>query len=42
MRKVCGIDIVRPGATRIATNYIALAKLLKNMADLKKIFTSDE
>ena len=42
MRKVCGGDIVRPGATRFATNYIALASLLKKRADLKKIFISDE
>ena len=42
MRKVCGGDIVRPGATRFATNYIALASLLKNKADLKNIFISDE
>ena len=42
VRKVCGGDIVRPGATRFATNYIALEILLKKMADLKKIFISDE
>ena len=42
MRKVCGRDIVRLGATRFATNYIALASLLKKRADLKKIFSSDE
>ena len=42
MRKVCGEDIVRPGATIFATNYIALASLLKKRADLKKIFISDE
>ena len=41
MRKVCGGDIVRLGATRFATNYIALESLLKKMADLKKIFISD-
>ena len=41
MRKVCGGDIVRQGATRFATNYIILASLLKKMADLK-IFISDE
>ena len=41
-RKVCGGDIVRLGATRFATNYIALESLLKNRADLKKIFISDE
>ena len=42
VRKVCGGDIVRPGATRFAKNYIALESLLKKMADLKKIFISDE
>ena len=42
MRKVCGGDIVCPRATRFATNYIALASLLKNRVDLKKIFISDE
>ena len=29
MRKVCGGNIVRPGATRFATNYIALESFLK-------------
>ena len=29
MRQVCGGDIVRPGATRFATNYIALNSILK-------------
>ena len=42
MRKVCGGDIVRPGATRFATNYIALESLLKKRADLKKIFINNE
>ena len=42
VRKVCGGDIVCPGATRFATNYIALKSLLKKRADLKKIFISDE
>ncbi|XP_034707021.1 uncharacterized protein LOC117930476 [Vitis riparia] len=42
MRKVCGGDIVRPGATRFATNYIALDNLLKKKANLKKVFISDE
>ena len=41
MRKVCGGDIVCPRATRFATNYIALASLLKKRVDLKKIFISD-
>ena len=42
MRKVCGGDIVRLGAARFVTNYIALTSLLKKRADLKKIFISDE
>ena len=42
MRKVYGRDIVCPGATRFATNYIAFASLLKKRANLKKIFISDE
>ena len=33
---------MRPGATRFATNYIALDNLLKKMADLKKVFISNE
>ena len=42
MRKVCGGDIVPPGATIFVTNYIALASLLKKRADLKKIFINDK
>ena len=42
IRKVCGGDIVHLGATRFATNYIALESLLKNRTDLKKIFISNE
>ena len=42
MRKVCGGDIVRPRATRFATNYMALNSLLKKKANLKKVFISDE
>ena len=41
-RKIFGGDIVRPGATRFAINYIALESLLKKRADLKKIFISVE
>ena len=29
MRKYCGGDIVRPGATKFATNYFAFESLLK-------------
>ena len=35
MRQYCGEDIVRLGATRFATNYIALDNLLKKMLILK-------
>ena len=42
MRKYYGGDIVRLGATRFATNYIALESLLKKRVDLKKLFMSDE
>ena len=31
-----------PGATRFATNYIALDSLLKKRADLKKVFINNE
>ena len=41
-RKVCGGDIVRLGATRLVTNYIALDSLLKKKVDLKKVFISDK
>ena len=40
MRKVCGGDIMCPGATRFATNYITLDSLLKKRVDLKKVFIS--
>ena len=42
MRQVCGGHIVRPGATRFTTNYIALDSLLKKRVDLKKVFISNE
>ena len=42
MRQVCGGDIVRPGATRFATNYIVLDSLLKKRVDLKKVFINNE
>ena len=38
MGKYCGGDIIRPGATRFATNYIALDSLRKKRTDLKKLF----
>ena len=39
IKKVCGGDIVRPRATRFATNYIVLDNLLKKKkANLKKVF----
>ena len=42
MRQVCGGDIMCPGATRFATNYIVLDIFLKRRVDLKKIFISNE
>ena len=33
---------MRPGATRFATNYIALDSLLKKRVDLKKVFISNQ
>ena len=42
MWKMCDGDMVRPGTTRFATNYISLEILLKKKADLKKVFISDE
>ena len=42
MRQICGGDIVRPGKTRFATNYIALDSLLKKRVYLKKVFISNE
>ena len=42
MRQVYGGDIVRPRATRFATNYISFDSLLKKMVDLKKVFISNE
>ena len=42
MRKYYSGDIIWLGATRFATNYIALNNLLKKRADLKRLFMSDE
>ncbi|XP_058106460.1 uncharacterized protein LOC131249702 [Magnolia sinica] len=42
MRKRCGGDIVRPGATRFATNYIALSSLLKHKQRLRELFASHD
>lgn len=41
MREFCKGDIVRPGATRFATNYIALDSLLNKKAGLKALFSSE-
>ena len=35
MRKYYGQDIIRPRATRFATNYITLESFLKKIVDLK-------
>ena len=42
MRKYCGGDIVWPGVIRFATKYIVLDSFLKKMANLKRLFMSDE
>ena len=42
MRKYYGGDIVRPGATRFATNYFAFKSLLKKRVNLNNFFISDE
>ena len=41
MREFCGREIVHPGATRFATNYLCLNSLLKKKFNLKQLFTSD-
>ncbi|XP_060672832.1 uncharacterized protein LOC132803604 [Ziziphus jujuba] len=40
MRETCKGDIIRPGLTRFATNYLALDSLVKKKAGLKQLFTS--
>ncbi|XP_060668111.1 uncharacterized protein LOC132799684 [Ziziphus jujuba] len=40
MRETCKGDIIRPGLTRFATNYLALDSLVKKKARLKQLFTS--
>jgi hypothetical protein len=42
MREKCGGDIIRPGMTRFATNYIALKSLLEKKQGLKDMFASRE
>ncbi|XP_058082076.1 uncharacterized protein LOC131230261 isoform X2 [Magnolia sinica] len=42
MHERCGRDIVRPGATRFATNYIALSSLLKHKQRLRELFASHD
>lgn len=42
MRERCGGDIVRPGVTRFATNYIALHSILNKKVGLKQLFTSSQ
>jgi hypothetical protein len=38
---VCGGDLIRPGVTRFATNYIALQSILDKKAGLKHMFNSE-
>ncbi|GAV88909.1 LOW QUALITY PROTEIN: zf-BED domain-containing protein/DUF659 domain-containing protein, partial [Cephalotus follicularis] len=42
MRKNCQGDIVRPGVTRFAINYIELDSLMEKRAGLKALYTSEE
>ena len=42
MRKNCEGELVRPGITRFATNFIALQSILSNKAGLKRMFTSTQ
>jgi hypothetical protein len=42
MRDHTGGDLLRPGITRFATNFIALQSLLKHQAGLKQMFRSDK
>ncbi|XP_077249199.1 uncharacterized protein LOC143888647 [Tasmannia lanceolata] len=42
MRNMCGGDLVRPGLTRFATNYIALQSMLDKKVGLKQLFSSNE
>ncbi|XP_058097309.1 uncharacterized protein LOC131242586 [Magnolia sinica] len=41
MRECCGGDIVRPGATRFATNFIALDSLYRHRVGLRNLFRSE-
>ncbi len=41
MREFCKGDLVRPGPTRFATNYIAMSSMVKKKSNLKQLFTSD-
>jgi hypothetical protein len=42
MRYYCKRELVRPGATRFATNFIALESFQKSKAGLRTLFTSSE
>ncbi|XP_077242611.1 uncharacterized protein LOC143883140 [Tasmannia lanceolata] len=42
MREKCGGDLVRPGLTRFATNYMALQSMLDKKVGLKQLFSSRE
>ena len=42
MRKHVQGELLRPGLTRFATNYIALKSLLDNKTGLRAMMTSDE
>ncbi|XP_024190542.1 uncharacterized protein LOC112194547 [Rosa chinensis] len=42
VRKICSGDLIRPGPTRFATNYISLQSLFQKKAGLKQLFTCDD
>lgn len=42
MREHCKGELVRPGITRFATNYIAIRSILDNKAGLKQMVNSDK
>ena len=42
MRECCRGDIVRPGATRFATNFIALDSLYRHRVGLRNLFRSEK
>ncbi|XP_062020873.1 uncharacterized protein LOC133737295 [Rosa rugosa] len=42
MRKICEGDLIRPGPTQFAINYISLQSLFQKKAGLKQLFTCND